>query len=692
VDNWHVGGSPVYTPTPTDVAASATAVGPEVLEHLGLDAVPFAIRGYTEKPVAQATDLDTSEPWGSLWRGEVAAGMTIATCRKHMNAVDWSILDRHCHGMAAAEAKAATKINRLDGELTGEWSHPEGLIETAVNADGKPVGARRHRSVERWVHMIKRWRALMARCSNEVLPEGPEVEVGWRIPTTDYGARMLTFDGTTHHGDGTHDSGYNRPSIAAHARIALALLTGEMSYSEWLRRRREFTPLPPYVLQFRRLQGGAKAVPVYSFSSAHNTVIEQGRWMHRNPRFRAVWAPGLWMNIMWKEAAGRLTTLQRSTRLCQVRGPMVNAIIKRWRSDLNPTQLRVATKMGLKRPNKRKIIALDYSQLDLHIESSAMIALARAIRALDKRIPAEHAERIADLPVMTATCSPGHPATLVKRKGKMISGIQFTSGGDSDANGGNLLDSMSEAWDYEEALIDEAVECELIGVMLSGDDTLICAPEELDFDEVARYSESQGLPMSVEEIANFLARYHLDDGSGYTQSLPRQINNQLFVEEKGRQTNRWIVLAGLVQRRHLLRRHPLRDAFDATIRDVDHQLMNDAQVLTADAIPWLLEQAVAAGPDDRLATGLKAMSWTFDEEAPVRDLPAGLYNSGSTEDEAMMIIAGALERRTVSLPNVFAAINAAPFSITDAIEVFKCRLTRTPLPTGLKRKTNLRWR
>lgn len=690
-DTWHIGGPPSFTPHTGPDPGRWTS---ESVVHLPVERVVPAIRGYCEKPVSAPIDLDEDVPWGSLWRGADQAAHIIKVVRRAMGAVDWSVLNAYAPGMAAVEEKQASKIGRLDGELTGEWSHPESLLE-----DGVGGARRRHRSEARWMALLRRWRDICARCSSERMPVDSTGDAGWAVPTTDYAARMLRFDGTTHHGCGTHDSGYNRSSIAAHVRVALALMRKEIRYEDFARAIERMTGTEPYALQFRRLQGGRKPVPVYRFDpelgGGNGGLALAGTWMNRNPRFRAVWAPGLWVNIMWKEATGRSTTLLRSTRFTQVRAEVTNAIVRRWLTErMGPTQLRVAARMGIKHPDRRQIIAWDYSQMDLHLESTLLSAAAKLIAATVRgAIPAAHVASIVSMPVITPRQHAAAAAARMSRMGTMLSGWQPTNLADTDANGGNLLGCFEEAYDQSAEDVDEALECGLIDALLAGDDTLIVMPAEWDAQKFKAASEAAGLPGDYDAVTNFLARWLTGRDGDYTYSMPRQVQNQLFEEEKSRQTNPYIILAGMVQRRHLIRKHPLRHVFDDIMLQVSPDVFRVARTMSVADIPSLLRQAQAHGGGDRVAKGMASMMWGLGADDPLRGMtPAGVEGPRTVEEQALDTIASMLGRRTVDLTRVVAAVDASPMTLNDALSVFAHRMTRAPLPPMLKAASNVNWR
>lgn len=191
----------------------------------------------------------------------------------------------------------------------------------------------------------------------------------------------------------------------------------------------------------------------------------------------------------------------------------------------------------------------------------------------------------------------------------------------------------------------------------------------------------------------YLARYLTGEDGKYYYSLGRQLQNQWFEEEQNRQTNPWIIIAGAVQRRHLLSTHPFSFAFDDVMREVNPQLFRDASRYRASDIPALLAKAaMEERSPDRTARGLRNMYIGL-REGDVHSIGSSFAHDPTTpEDAALDTIVHATERRMVNVYQATRAVREAGVSVGDALATFERRMARLPLPPMLRHQMNVNWR
>lgn len=683
--SWHVGTPEVTTYGARAQAGSHRPVDDGVAGYaLPSAAVPKGLLGYTEREVITWRDEESAEAWGSLWRGEHEAEAVMQTVEAVTAEIDDKLLDAYSPGLGALEREFAEKVTRLDGEFTLEWTHPEGLIEDGWRykpAEGEEKrldtdveGYRSYLPMRTWLEWMRAGTAMMARTGERLLPSRfTESEWGWDAPDTDYALRMMTFDATTHHGIGTSDSGYSTASLVAHMRLSYGLQIGEVSYEEVDRRLEQLLGIGVTATQFKRMQPGRKAVRKYVYSPHLRRPAMFQSAKNLLPRFRAVWAPPKWWNDGWRRAAGRLTTIQRSSRQAQVRAQVVQSIIHAWGAKLGPSALRVALTAGVARPDDYVILALDYSAMDLHIEQSALDALATLSRTIDPSIQKAMADSAARMPVLTPSIIPGSAAHVFKRQGRMLSGWLMTSAGDSIVNVAALLWAIGQMLGTDAKQTAALVEAGVIDFLVAGDDTLIRWPRSLDYKRLIAALARIGMPVSIVETRSFLARQYATDASSYTNYVFRQIQNQWFEEERSRQTNEHIVLAGVVQRRHLIRNHPQARLYDEVMRVHRPDVLNKARQYDAGDIPAILARAKREGIDDRAARGLLNLGHAIDPEMMYGGMPG-------EEDVIGEAISNMVGRRMLNSATAYRAARDCGFTLKDVFAVFEARSERLPLP------------
>lgn len=690
--SWHVGEVQVTALGARAQAGSHRPVADSAVGRaLSADQVPEALLSYTSRAVNTWVDSEAAEPWGDLWRGEDQAAEIMRVIERAAVNVDFDACERFSTGLGALEREFAEKTTRLDGEFTLEWTHPTGLIEdgwryTAVAGEATQpletdaVGFSAYMSVKGWYRAISAFNRVLSTTGSRPLPATfAEPEWGWDAPSTDYTLRMMTFDAVTHHGLGTSDSGFSVASLLAHMRLSLALQRAEISYEAATRMVERCCGLEPAATQFKRMQPGRKPVPKLAWDAALRRPAVFELVKNLLPRFRSVWGPPKWWNDCHRRAAGRMTTLQRSAPQAQVRAEIVQSIIASWAKPRSPTAIRLAAKAGLTNIDDYDVLALDYAAMDLHIEYAALRALGMIERGFDPSISEGMAESVAILPVLTPTVIPGTAGYLWKRRGRMLSGWLLTSAGDTAVNGGALLTAISRIL---HCTLDDAADLVINGVIdfiLAGDDTLLRWPKCMRAENLVEQLRQMGLPVGIVKTSSFLARQYRDDASAYTNYLFRQIQNQWFSESRSRQTDKDIVLAGVVQRRHLLRNHPQRGVFDAVMHEIRPDVAAEAGRYTAADIPILLERARVRGIDERDARGMISLGHALDPDMSY----GSLMGSG---DPAADVINAAVGRRMLNTATAYAAAAECGFSLKDVEAVFTARSSRQPLPEPQKAK------
>lgn len=452
---------------------------------------------------------------GAMWTGSDAAARLMAIAERLVkDGRLWRGLDAF-PGAADNEKGAIEKTGRLDGLPIGSWCDPRGFLAAApwhrkrLRAEG---------SVEQWYDEINTWCELCAHHGRL----GPSSPLNAGTVRGSYASRFLAVDITKHKGYPCYTGGSSLPDAAAAALVAFFLANGEIGPEDVLAAAKRFgCPLEDIAAAlFNRHQPGRRWVRWSLYDDKVDGPVAAGEAMNWWPKVRDVWAFALLMAIAIRRLVG--------VAYEEMKMSMMHCV----RSDEFGRIARLLHGMGLDADST------DFQNFDKSIGPNALRAAVMVMADRSSAKPGERAVLMATLttPVLAPSHKPGHAAFLYKRDLGMMSGVPYTTLGDSIINGGLMIRVLRTLGMTNRQIRDT---CGTHWFRLAmGDDTVTWFSSTLKrkgaFDRVIDENEKAGFKTTSLPGITFLSRVVNPRTGESIATAASLFRNALFKERKRR--------------------------------------------------------------------------------------------------------------------------------------------------------------